>query len=121
MAAVIPRGNLEARAQDMQLRVGLVSLAVSLVVGSLLASGGVATSYRLLSFVPFFVAANGVLSALYQTCGFTAIAGRRITSEGTEPVADRDELAQQRARGMRVMLGSSLLAAVATSLLFLAK
>jgi hypothetical protein len=120
MAAVIERGNLESRAQDTQLRVGLVALAVSLVVGNLLVNGAVASGYRLLAFVPFFVAAYGVLAALYQTCGITAIMGRRITSEGSEPVADRAELAKHRARGMRVLLGSTLLAAVATSLLFLA-
>jgi hypothetical protein len=120
MAAVIPRGNLESRAQDIQMRVGLVALAISLVVGTLLARSGVAMGYRALAFVPFFVASYGLLAALYRTCGMTALAGRRITSDGTEPVADREELAALRSKGMRVMLGSALLAATATSLLAIA-
>jgi hypothetical protein len=121
MAAVTSRGNLESRAQETQLRIGLVALAVSLAVGSVLARGGVAPGYRLVAFLPFFMAAYGVLAALYRTCGVTAIMGRRITSDGSEPVADRAELASHRARGMRVMLGSVLLAGVATAFLFVAR
>jgi hypothetical protein len=120
MAAFSSRGNLEPEAQDLQMRVGIVALATALVVGTLLAKGGVAHGYRALAFGPFFVAGYGVLAALYRTCGLTAIAGRRVTSDGMERVADRDELAALRSRGLRVIAGSALLAATATAVLILA-
>ncbi len=117
MAAVVPKGNLEAEAQDTQMRVGIVALALALGVATLLARSGASPGYRALAFVPFFFAAYGVLAAFYRTCGVTAIAGRRITCEGSERVADRDELAAQRKRGLGVIGGSVLLAATATALL----
>jgi hypothetical protein len=116
MAVVAPRGNLDSRAQGAQMRVGLFALAIALGAVVMLAHSGAAPGYRSLAFAPFLVAAYGVLSALYGTCGMTAIAGRRITSEGTERIADRDELASQRKTGARVLAISIALSAVATAL-----
>lgn len=116
MAAAAQRGNLDARAQDNQLRVGLVALAMALVVTALLARFEGASVYRWLMFLPFFVAANGVLAAFYRTCGITAFAGRRMTVEGAEVVADRTELSAQRRIGLRVLGMSVALAWLATAL-----
>ncbi len=116
MAAAAQRGNLDARAQDNQLRVGLVALAMALVVTALLARFEGASAYRWLIFLPFFVAANGVLAAFYRTCGITAFAGRRMTAEGAEVVADRTELSAQRRIGLRVLGMSVALAGLATAL-----
>lgn len=115
MAALAPRGNLDARAQDNQLRVGLVALAMALALTAFLArtDGG---GYRWLVALPFFVAINGVLAGFYRTCGVTAFAGRRMTSSGVEMVADRHELAAQRRTGLRVLGLSVALAAGATAL-----
>jgi hypothetical protein len=120
MAAVALRGNLDSTAQDRQLRIGLVSLAGALVFALLLAQSGAAPAYRAIGFVPFFFAANGVLAALYRVCGFTAIAGRRMTADGAEVVADRAELSAQRHAGARVLVLSTALAALATSLFVVA-
>ena len=120
MAAVAQRGNLDGAAQDRQMRMGLFALAGALVVALLLAQSGASPAYRALGFLPFFFAANGVLAALYRVCGFTAIAGRRMTADGTEVVADRAELSAQRRTGLRVLFLSVVLAATATTLFVVA-
>jgi uncharacterized membrane protein YecN with MAPEG domain len=95
MAAVAHRGNLDSNAQDRQLRVGLVALAGALVVALLLVT-------------------------FYRVCGFTAIAGRRMTADGVEKVADRAELSAQRRSGFRVIVLSVACAALATALFVVA-
>jgi hypothetical protein len=99
---------------------GLVALAMALVVAAFLARSNVAVPYRALMFLPFLVAANGVLAAFYQTCGLTAFAGRRMTPDGAERVADRVELAAQRKTGAWVLSMSVVGATVATVLFVLA-
>jgi hypothetical protein len=120
MAAVTPRGNLDSSAQDMQMRAGLIALALALLSAVALDHRGATPGLRVLAFLPFFVAAYGVLSALYRTCGFSALAGKRMTPDGAERVADREELTSQRKVGMRVLGLSFALAATATALLVLA-
>ena len=116
MTAAAQRGNLDARAQDNQLRLGLVALAMALAVTAFLTRIEGASAYRWVMFLPFFVAANGVLAAFYRTCGLTAFAGRRMTAEGAELVADRAELSAQRRIGLRVLGLSVGLAGLATAL-----
>lgn len=116
MQVVTPRGNLDSAAQDTQLRSGLVALATALLVAAVLGGSGAAPVYRVFVFLPFFVAAYGVLAALYGTCGITALAGRRITCQGSERVADRCERSELRTSGMKVLSGSFLLASAATVL-----
>ena len=98
------------------MRIGLVALAGALVFALLLMKTGAPPTYRALGFVPFFFAVNGFLAALYRVCGFTALAGRRMTRDGAEVVADRAELASQRRIGVRVLALSVVLSALATSL-----
>jgi hypothetical protein len=114
MAAHPQTMNLESRAQATQLRVGVVALAVALAIGAALSKSGASPLLRVVAFVPFFFAAYGILAALYRTCGFTAIAGRRHTNQGTERVIDRDELREQRRIGLRVLAAGFALATVAT-------
>jgi hypothetical protein len=120
MAALAQRGNLDSRSQESQLRVGLVALAMALVLAAFLARTDAATLYRALVFGPFLVATYGLLAAFYGTCGLTAIAGRRITADGSERVADRTELCAQRRVGARVLGASVALAAIAPTLFVLA-
>ncbi len=116
MAAVGPTGNLGSRAQDNQLRVGLVALAMALALTAFLARTDGGSAYRWLVAFPFFVAINGVLAGFYKTCGVTAFAGRRITASGVEVVADRHELAALRRTGLKVLGMSVALAAAAAAL-----
>lgn len=62
-----PRGNLTAGPAAVRLRGGVVALAVALAIGVILVYLSVPWGYRLLLFVPFFVAANGFFQALYRT------------------------------------------------------
>jgi hypothetical protein len=123
MAALTERGNLDARAREGQLRVGLAALGMALVLSAFLCRPelGADAGYRAIVFVPFFVASYGVLAAFYRTCGLSAIAGHRRTPDGTEPVADRAELASQRRTGAMVMLMSVGLAGAATLLFVIAR
>lgn len=116
MQATSPRGNLDAAAQDTQLRSGLIALATALVVAAALGHSSAGPGFRALVFLPFFVASYGVLAALYGTCGISAIAGRRITCQGTERIVDRAERAEKRAQGVKVLSVSFVLAVVATVL-----
>jgi hypothetical protein len=120
MTALVQRGNLDSRSQDGQLRLGLLALAMALAGAAFLARQDAATLYRAAVFVPFFVATNGVLAAFYRTCGITAMAGRRMTPDGVEMVADRAELAAQRRTGLKVLFVSWALALAATTLFVLA-
>ena len=120
MAVVAQRGNLDVNAQERQLRVGLVALAGALVVALLLVNSGAAPVVRGVAFLPFFFAVYGLLAAFYRVCGFTAIAGRRMTADGVEKVADRAELAAQRRSGLRVIILSVVFATFATSLFVVA-
>jgi hypothetical protein len=121
MAALTQRGNLDSRSQEGQLRMGLVALAMALVAAAFLARSDAATLYRVLVFAPFFVAAYGVLAAFYGTCGFCAFAGRRMTADGAEPVADRTDLAAQRKTGLWVLTMSGVCALIATVLFVIAR
>lgn len=114
-------GNLDSRAETMQLRVGVVFVAIALAVAVVLSRSGVAAGWRAVTFAPLAVGTYGTLAALERVCGFTALAGRRIREAGTEPIADRDELAALRRIGLRVIGTSVAIAAAATALLVLAR
>jgi hypothetical protein len=116
MAAVAQRGNLDSKAQDRQLRGGLLALAGALVVALLLVKSGAPPVYRAIAFVPFFFAVYGLLASFHRVCGFTAIAGRRMSEDGVEKVADRLELSAHRRSGMRVIVYSAAIAGLATAL-----
>lgn len=102
------------------MRAGIFALAAALVVAIVLARTGAEPGYRALAFLPFFVAAHGVLGSLYGVCGFTALAGRRMTEAGAERVCDFAELSEQRKSGLRVAAMSMTLAAIATTLFVIA-
>jgi hypothetical protein len=61
------QGNLTARPTATRLRTGVVALALALALAVALVYFQVPWVYRLLLFVPFFIAANGFFQALYRT------------------------------------------------------
>ncbi len=117
MSAEPPLTNLESRAQNLNMRIGLVSLGISLMTGALLVKLGASPWARSVTVAPMFLAAYAIQTALYCTCGFTALAGFRFTNRGPERIADANELSAVRGRGLRVIAGSVALALVATGLL----
>jgi hypothetical protein len=111
--------NLEGRAQNLQIRVGVVTVAMGL--GAALAMNGlhIGLGMHLLLVPVLFIGAYGVCAGLSGTCALTAIFGRRLTATGPEPIADRAELAALRRRGAGIMATSLLLSVLATALLCL--
>jgi hypothetical protein len=111
--------NLDGRAQNAQIRVGVGTLAVGLAAAMAMNARGAGMGMHLALVPVFFVGAYGVCAGLSQTCGLTAVAGRRRTSTGTEPIADRSELAAVRRRGAKVVAVSLLMSVVGTVLFYL--
>jgi len=109
--------NLDERAQNMQLRFGLCAMALGLVAAMAMNALGVGRGVHALLLPVLFVGAYGVCAGLCRTCGVTAMAGRRLTASGSEPIADRCELAALRRRGLAVVVGSLVVSALATALL----
>ena len=113
-------GNLDARAQNAQLRFGVVMIAAALALAVVLLGVGAPAPYRALLAIPLFLGTYGVYAGLTRVCGFTALRGMRMTESGPAPVADRSDLESHRRRGLRVLGGSATIALAATVLLLLA-
>ena len=114
-------GNLDMRAQNTQLRFGVVVIAAALAIGVLMLALGAPPAYRALLGLPLFLGISGVYAGLTRVCGFTAMQGKRRTESGACPVADKKQLRDFRRRGMQVIFGSATIAIAATTLLVLAR
>jgi hypothetical protein len=119
MAAHRGAMNLDGRAQNAQIRFGVGAMAVGLAAALAMKALGAGLGMHALLVPVLFVGFYGICAGLSQTCGLTAMAGRRIAEAGSEPIADRSELARVRRRGARVIATSLLAAALATVLLSL--
>jgi hypothetical protein len=113
--------NLDERAQNVQLRVGIALVSAGLFLGVLLNHLGASGATDLLLAPLFFVGTYGLGSAMIRTCAVTAFLGRRRAEKGTEPVADRAELAALRRRGAAVLATSFVVALGAASALSFAR
>lgn len=118
--ATTVEGNLEHQAQAFQLRLGVVFVGVGLLVAALVRTSD-SSALRLAAFLPLFLGSYGIIAGIEKTCGFTALARRRITDQGPERVIDPDEAKALRRTGIRVMLTSFGFAASASILLALAR
>jgi hypothetical protein len=116
MASSSGCGNLDDRARDMHIRMGVGMLSAGLLAAAVmhhLRWSGLAS----LALSPiFFVAVYGLAAGFGGTCVLNAISGKRRGTSGAEPIADRQELAAVRRRGAS-LTGASLLIAVAASAL----
>jgi hypothetical protein len=121
MEALTTRGNLGQAAQDAQLRMGVAFVSVGLAAAVALRHVDVGAGVRALLFLPFFVGAYGVQAGLYKVCGINALFGRRITQEGACPVADPRDLADYRRTGIRIFAASAAFAALAATLVVVAR
>jgi hypothetical protein len=117
MATQAGVSNLDGRAQNMQLRVGVAGITLGLAVAVAMSKLGASTALYLLLFPLFFAGAYGIGAGLFGICGMCALFGRRLSEGGSEPVADRAELAKLRRRGTTVIATSALASALATLLL----
>jgi hypothetical protein len=114
-------GNLDRHAQRTWLRMGVAFVAVALVLAVILGASGASAFARLVVFVPLFLGVYGLRAGLEKTCGFCAIARRRIAEDGPEPVTDPAEIQSSRRVGMRVIALSAGVAAVGATLLAIAR
>jgi hypothetical protein len=108
--------NLGARAQNFQLRMGLVLVTLGLCAAVVMSHLGASVRMHLALVPIFFVGVYGLSAGLVGTCAFCAMAGKRAAGSGAEPIADCHELAAVRRRGALVM-ATALLVSVAASLL----
>ena len=78
MAAAIVKGNLEAQAQDTQMRMGIVALAVALGVATSLAKLGASPGYRAMAFVhvPHFESYAGLPALEAMAAGTPVVSVR---------------------------------------------
>jgi hypothetical protein len=109
--------NLDGRAQNAQLRVGVGTLALGLAAAMAMKGLGAGVRMHAVLLPVLFVGAYGVCAGLSRTCVFTAITGRRLTAAGSEPIADRAELAAVRRRGAAVLATSLVVAVLGTAVL----
>jgi hypothetical protein len=109
--------NLDRRAQNTQLRVGVGTLALGLATAMAMKALGSGMRTHVVLLPVLFVGAYGLCAGLTRTCGFTAITGRRLTETGSEPIADRAELVAVRRRGAAVVATSLAVAVLGTALL----
>ena len=112
-------GNLGREGQNARLRGSVLLLAVALVVAVVLVRLGVDRPWRLLTFIPFFMAAFGALQGLYRTCPFHSRQGtREAVGRAALPQNERCIAMSKRLAG-RVLGASMLSAAAATTVVYL--
>jgi hypothetical protein len=109
--------NVDDRAQNVQLRVGVLAVSAALALAVVFANAGVGLAAHLALFPLFLVGTYGIGAGLWRVCAMTAMRGKRLASEGAEPVADRAEREALRRRGAKVIALSVLVSATATVLL----
>ncbi|MCU0683969.1 MAG: hypothetical protein MUF34_17295 [Polyangiaceae bacterium] len=117
MAAPYQAANLDEVVQSRMMRFGVAMSLVALGLSTIVLQVGASTFPRAFLFVPFWLAAYGVLSSLFRTCAFAALGACRLNCRGTEPIAGADGVRAVRRRGLRVFLASVALAALLTTLL----
>lgn len=116
-AGFLQGANLGQRGQNARLRLGVIGLAVALALSVTLDRMGVSPLWRLVTFVPFFVAAYGGLQGLFRTCPSHARQGTRESDSGA-PLPQSDERTKAASRRWsRLILAMSLGFALAASLL----
>ncbi len=117
MAAPYQAANLDEVVQGRMLRFGVAMSLVALGLSTILLQTGASTFPRALLFLPFWLAAYGVLSSLFRTCAFAALGAFRLASCGAQPIAGPEGVHAVRRRGLGVFLASVAIAALLTSLL----
>jgi hypothetical protein len=107
--------NLGPRARRVQLRVGVIWLALTLAVGFALVELGVAPAYGWLLLPLMASGTYAMLAGLFGVCVFTGARGGRLADYGYETVTDCSLRLQLRKRGAGVLLASLCWAALSTA------
>lgn len=97
------------------------ALMMTLALGATVAlvETGAARGWRIPVLLLFLASFLELFQAFSGTCVFRAALGRRVTDQGSEPIANPSELVRIRARARRVVT-FALLSAISATLLVLA-
>ena len=94
-------------------------MALALLLAAFFESWNAPPAHWAWLFVPFFLAGNAFFQAIFKTCGFSALRGRRHTPEGTEVVADKELRKRAWEAGKKQLLFSLVGALLLTGLFML--
>jgi hypothetical protein len=109
-------GNLCPRAQLGMLRGAAVTMAIALAATVVLVETEVGLPWRFGVVVLFLAAFLQLFQAFMGTCVFRAAAGKRVTNQGSEPIANPAELGRIRRRARGIFAASLASALLATGL-----
>lgn len=104
--------TLETDGQNQRLRLGVVMLGASLVATVLLVQTGLHWAWRMLLFLPFFIAAFGAWQGLFRICPGMAFKGVRENVVGGEDRMGKLEDLKASRRMARIVLGGSTFTAL---------
>ena len=106
--AAMPCGtNLESSGQNVRLRMGVAMLGLSLLGTVLIVQSGLHWAWRILLFMPFFMAAFGAWQGLFRICPGLAFKGVRENAAGGEDRIGRQRDLVQARRMARLVLGGA--------------
>jgi hypothetical protein len=109
--------NIGPRERRRRLLMGVVMALVVAGAAGWMIAADVPRAWRLLVFVPTWIAALDVFQVRAQTCVLLAARGVRNMDAGNEPIVNRDELTRVRAQARSVHVRSAFAALAVTALL----
>ncbi len=107
-------GNLGPGGRTARLRIGIVGLGVGLLLSIVLLRAGVDRPVRLVVFLPFLLAASGVMQVMLRTCPSHGRRGTREADGAAVPMHDPKREAGARTRSSVVVAATLGLAGLAT-------
>jgi hypothetical protein len=109
------RHNLGSRFRQQHVRMGVVWLAFTLVLGFGLVEAGVASRFGLFLALPFAIGTYSLLAGSFGVCIYNSMVGQRMTDHGAEVVPDETLRKRLIRRGVTLMGVSCTLAGLATA------
>ncbi len=108
--------NLGPRVRQHHVRVGVVWLGLTLVLGFGLVEWGLASSLGILLIAPLTIGTYCLLAGTFGVCLYTGMAGRRVADHGSEGVPDAELRQSLVRRGVGFAALSGTIAVLATAL-----
>jgi hypothetical protein len=108
--------NLGSRFRQQHLRLGVVWLALTLVLGFCLVEWGVASRFGFLLALPLSLGTYCLLAGSFGVCVYNSMSGRRRADHGAEEVPNAAVRRDLKMRGMALAGVSCTLAGLGTVL-----
>jgi hypothetical protein len=106
--------NLGSRFRQQHLRLGVIWLALTLVLGFGLVEWGVASRLGFLLALPLSIGTYCLLAGSFGVCAYNGVSGRRMADHGAEDVPDATVRKSLMRRGMALAGVSCTLAGLGT-------